>query len=395
MQINQSWKYALLILAIFFVSINLRPAITSIGPLLTTIGGSLQVSSTQMSLLTSIPVFCMGLFAPLAVPLQKKFGYRNAIVFFVFLIGIATLARIYFINYSGLLITSFVVGIGIANISPMMNAFIKEKFPTKFGSVIGVYSFAMGFGATISAGFTGIFYEQFHSNWALALGVWGILAFVAILCWLVAVGGNQTVEVGQNQTEEVRNPWKNKQAWAILLYFGLQTSLFFSLTTWLASIAMEQGMTLLIAGSVLTLMSVVQLVGNIFIPVVMNHYPNRIKWLASLIGIGFIAAFIFFIDTNWAIWTSAVLFGVVLSGLFPIGLMLPLDEAKNNQEANAWSSMVLSGGFMMGAIIPLVIGVIFDMTGNHLMTKVVIVLLFIALAISVLIMKSLKRVQYA
>lgn len=391
MEKNQSWKYALLLLAIFLVSINLRPAVTSVGPLLTTISQALQVSSTQMSLLTSIPVFCMGLFASLAVPLQKKFGYRNSIVFLVFLIGIATLARIYFANYSGLLITSFVVGIGIAIISPMMNAFIKEKFPTKFGSVIGVYSFAMGFGATISAGFTGVFYEQFHGNWALALGVWGILAFVAMLSWLFAVEGANTVEVGQNQAEKVRNPWKNKQAWAILLYFGFQTSLFFSLTTWLASIAMEQGMTLLIAGSVLTLMSVVQLVGNILITIAMNHYPNRIKWLASLISIGLIGTLIFFIDANWAIWTSAVLFGAVLSGLFPIGLMLPLDEANNNREANAWSSMVLSGGFMMSAIIPLVIGVIFDLTGNHFMTKVVIVLLFIAMSISVFIMHRLKN----
>ncbi|MEG0385548.1 MAG: MFS transporter [Solibacillus sp.] len=391
MQQKQTWKYVLILLAIFLVSINLRPAITSVGPLLTTIGQSLQVSSTQMSLLTSIPVFCMGLFAPLAVPIQKKLGYRNAIVLFVFLIGIATIARIYISDYGSLLATSFVVGLAIAIISPMLNAFIKEKFPGKFETVIGVYSFAIGFGATISAGFTGVFYDRFQGNWAFAIGIWGILAFIAMVGWLVAVDGKKTVAVHQNQVEEVRNPWKNKQAWAMLFYFGFQTSVFFSLTTWLPSIALEQGMTLLIAGSVLTLMSVVQLIGNIFIPIAMNRYPNRIKWLASLIGIGLVGTLISFIDANWAIWASAVIFGVVLSGLFPIGLMLPLDEAKNNREANEWSSMVLSGGFMMSAIIPLVIGVIFDMTGNHLMTKVVIVVLMIAMAVSIFIMQKLKK----
>ena len=66
------WKSIFIIFSIIFVSINLRPAITSVGPILSTIMDALQVSSTHMSLLTSIPVFCMGLFAPLAVPIQKN-----------------------------------------------------------------------------------------------------------------------------------------------------------------------------------------------------------------------------------------------------------------------------------------------------------------------------------
>ena len=31
---------------------------------------------------------------------------------------------------------------------------------------------------------------------------------------------------------------------------------------------------------------------------------------------------------NWAMWVGAVILGISLAGLFPIGLMLPLDEAK-------------------------------------------------------------------
>lgn len=74
MKQRSKWSTVLIILAIFLVSINLRPAVTSVGPILSTIRESLHVSSTQMSLLTSIPVFCMGLFAPLAVPIQKSTG---------------------------------------------------------------------------------------------------------------------------------------------------------------------------------------------------------------------------------------------------------------------------------------------------------------------------------
>lgn len=391
MKLIQIWKNIAIIFAIFLVSINLRPAVTSIGPILSTISDSLGVSSTQMSLLTSIPVFCMGLFAPLAVPLQKKFGYKWSIVVLLMLIGFATSARIIYSSYTALIITSFLAGFSIAIISPMINAYIKEKFPTKMEPVIGVYSFAIGFGATISAGFTTVLYERFNGDWALALGVWGLLAVVAMFSWLLTVDSPTKQLYVHEDYSEARNPWKNKMAWTILLYFGLQTSLFFGLTTWLVSIAMEQGMALLTAGSVLTVMTIVQLFGNILIPSLINRYPNRIIWLHSLIAIGLVGSAIIFIDAIWAIWTSAIIFGFVLSGLFPIGLMLPLDEAKNHQEANEWSSMVLSGGFMMSAVVPLLIGVVFDLTSSHFMTKVIYVTLFVLMSLSIFIMQKQQK----
>lgn len=388
---RSKWSAGLIIFAIFLVSINLRPAVTSVGPILSTIRESLHVSSTQMSLLTSIPVFCMGLFAPLAVPIQKKYGYRLSITVLTGLIGLATFTRIVFSSYSALLITSFLAGFAIAIISPIINAYIKQKFPTRMEPVIGIYSFAMGFGAAISAGFTGIFYKSFDGNWALSLGIWGFLAIFAMISWFAIVKDGPVRKVGTHQTDQARNPWKNKLAWTILIYFGFQTSLFFSLTTWLTSVALEQGMTLLTAGSVLTLMTIVQLVGNILIPSLVNRYPNRLIWLQSLIFIGVFGSAIFFIDSTWAIWISAVIFGLVLSGLFPIGLMLPLDEAVNNREANEWSSMVLSGGFMMSAFAPLTIGFVYDWTATHYFTKWIIVILFILMSLSVFIMQKQKK----
>ena len=390
MQRTKGWKLWIVFIAIFLVSLNLRPAVTSIGPLLSTIGDDLGVSSTQMSLLTSIPVFCMGLFAPLAVPFQKIFGYRNAVNVLVLFIGIATFARILFASYAGLIITSFIAGFAIAIISPMINAFIKERFGAKIAPVIGLYSFAMGAGATISAGFTGVFYEMFGNNWPNALAIWGVLAIVAIVAWTMATG-DVSIAKEQQVIIEARNPWKSKTAWIIMLYFGLQTSLFFSLTTWFPSMALEQGMTLLTAGSVLTTMTVVQLVGNIVIPSLVGKYLNQIIWLHGLIIAGLIGALVLFIDASWSIWLGAVILGVSLSGLFPIGLMLPLDEARNNREANEWSSMVLSGGFMMSAILPLLIGVVFDATGTHEMTKIIIVAFFILMTGSILLMQHNKR----
>ena len=384
------WQMALIVAAIFLVSINLRPSVTSIGPLLNKIQEDLGVSSTMMSLLTSVPVFCMGLFAPLAVPFNKALGYKWSINLLLIGIGIATGARLFFTSFSALIITSFVAGLCIAIISPMLNAYIKEKFANNMGPVIGVYSLAIGFGAMISAGFTGVFYERFQNSWPAALSIWGVLAFIAIIVWSIVLPEKQQVEA--KITEQVgRNPWKLKTVWIIMLFFGIQTSLFFSLTTWLSPIAMEQGMGLLVAGSVITAMSIVQMIGNIIIPSLLNKFSNVSLWLKALTVVSAIGTAFLFIDAEWSVWVAAVLLGAALSGLFPIGLILPLQEAQNDAEANSFSSMVLSGGFMMSAIVPLVMGIIYDAAGTHFISKWLLVVLCILMYISIQMYESNKR----
>ena len=388
---QSGWQMVLIILAIFLVSINLRPSVTSVGPLLNTIQSNLGISSTMMSLLTSVPVFCMGLFAPLAVPFNKALGYKWSVNLLLIGIGISTGARLFFTSFNALIATSFITGLCIAIISPMINAYIKETFAQNMGPIIGVYSFATGFGAMLSAGLTGVFYEKFHESWPVALSIWGVLAAIAIVIWSIVIPEKQPTVAKVQVKDGARNPWKMKTMWMILLYFGIQTSLFFSLTTWLSPIAMEGGMKLVVAGSVLTVMSIVQMIGNIVIPSLLNKLANVSVWLKVLTIIGAVGAALLFVDANWAIWAAAVVLGIALSGLFPIGLLLPLQESQNDAEANSFSSMVLSGGFMMSAIVPFFMGIVYDSVGSHVASKWLLIALCFFMYVSIVLYDSSKR----
>lgn len=99
---NETKKYESigLILAIFIISMNLRPAITSVGPLIDTIRKQLSLSNTQVSLLTVIPVICMGIFASFAPFLNRKFGLKNTITIMLVVLGIMTALRGVFSNYA-------------------------------------------------------------------------------------------------------------------------------------------------------------------------------------------------------------------------------------------------------------------------------------------------------
>lgn len=378
-----------MVLAILFVALNLRPAISSIGPMLEPIRADLNLSNSEVSLLTAVPVFCMGLFAPLAVLFGRKFGLKRSIAALLLSIGLFTLVRGFMPTYPVLLASAFFIGLSIAIISPLLSAMIKRDFPMRTAALIGVFSFGMGLGATLSAGLTGVFYTV--ADWPLAIASWSLLSVAAVVIWL-RVEQPAEVKSERDELEEIDrvSPWKNKRAWYMLLFFGCQSALFFSMLTWLAPIAIEKGMSVLAAGGVLTLMSAVQIAGNISIPLFFNKFPNRLVWILAVLSFGTAGILMLMLGNVATVWMAAVCIGVALGGLFPIALLMPLDETTSADEANSWTAMTQSGGYIISAFMPLTIGIVYDQTGNHSITLTML-LVFIFLMVIFAILLNKKR----
>ncbi len=382
-------KTVLLIFAIFAVSLNMRPAITSIGPLLETIRGQLSLTNAQVSLLTALPIICMGVFASLAPVLNRRFGLNATMIFMVAVIGVMTALRDFIPTYTMLLVSSIGIGIAIAIAGPLLSAMIKQNFPHRAGPVIGIYSFGLGTGATASTGLSAYFYEL-TGSYPFALSIWAVLAFVGIAAWLASatdqlVVHQQAGKSSKQKLSEFRSPWKNSKAWLFLLFFGLQSAAFFSIVIWLAPIAISKGMTIVQAGTLVSLMTAVQIVLNITIPLMMERYPGRKMWLLFILLIGLVAVGMFATGHVPFLWVGALLMGVPLGGMFPIALVLPLDETENAAETNSWTAMMQTGGYIIGGILPLLIGVLYDATNNHQMTIALFASLFIGMIILALL----------
>jgi len=359
----------LMVVAIFFISLNLRPAISSIGPLLETIRSDLGLTNSEVSLLTSVPVFCMGLFAPFAVWFNRKFGIRNSITALLLIIGSFTLLRGLLPSYGVLFASAFFIGLSIAIIGPLLSAMIKRNFPTRTAALIGVYSFGLGVGATLSAGLTGVIYAA--ADWPLALASWSLLAIAGIMLWLrVKQPEQQPAALNETAAPASRFPWKNRRAWYMLIFFGLQSSLFFSLITWLTPIALDKGMSVLTASAVLTLMSAVQLFGNLSIPLVLEKYPSRFLWILVSLALGIAGALLLLFGGTALIWPAAVLLGLTLGGLFPLALLMPLDENTTAEAVNSWTAMIQTGGYIFSSIMPFAVGLLYDRYATHTITLV-------------------------
>lgn len=353
-----------LVLALFLASLNLRPAITSISPLLETIKDSLGMSGVTASLLTSIPVLCMGLFAPTAMKWNKLWGIERTITFALVLIGTATAIRLFAVSSALLLFSAFAAGVGIAVAGPLLSGFIKKHFAANASSIVGIYSMALVVGAAVSAGLSVPLQIVLGGSWQASIAAWSALAIAALPLWIFFSRKIKHIRPTARTpaSGNGRLPLRNKRSWLLTCYFGLMAFEFYSITAWLAPAVESLGYDKSFAGGMLTLFTFIQIPVSLLIPFLIARYPKRLAWLIGSASLELCGLLL--LVGSGSPWLIAILLGIGAGGLFPIALMLPIDETSNAEAASAWSAMVQSGGYVIGSLGPFFVGWMHDVSGG-------------------------------
>lgn len=381
-----------MIIALFMASLNLRPGISSIAPVLESIRGDLGMSASVASLLTSIPVLCMGFFSPLSVKIAARIGIERVIAWSLVLISGGTLLRLAAHSTVLFLLTALLTGLGIAAMGPLLSGFIRRHFPRNIPMMIAVYSMALSCGAALGSSLSVPLQMAAHS-WQMSLAFWAILAVAATPVWYAVVGQRgEAIEDAADLSQAAKLPWGNKRAWLLTLHFGLMAFVFYSLIAWLSPIMESLGYSRLYAGNVLTIFAVVQIPSSWVLQMVLKRAPSRLLWLlaASLLQlIGFLL-----IACAMVPWLAAMLLGFSSGMLFALGTLLPIDAASSPQEAASLAAMTQSAGYIIGALGPILMGWFNDMThqfGWALLLLIFVTLMLMALQIFIHFQKGNNR----
>lgn len=361
---SQTQKHGLMLLVLVLIGLNMRPLLTSIGPLLPQLREASGMSFTAVSLLTALPVVAMGVLALAGGWVDRHFSERNSVALSLLAIGVGALLRELAPQSLLLLSSALLGGIGIGIIQAVMPAVIKRTFQRRMPLVMGLWSAALMGGGGLGAALTPWLAE--HSDvWHRSLAWWALPALVALIGWWPQSKSlNQPIK--SSQLAQPLRLHISPRAWTLGLYFGLINGGYTSLIAWLPPYYMQLGATAQFSGSLLALMTVGQAAGALILPMFARKQDRR-----SLLMVALTLQLIGFCGFIWLPLQMSVLWAVVcgfgLGGAFPLCLVLALDHSPQPAIAGRLVAFMQGIGFIVAGLSPYLSGLLRSLSGNFLL----------------------------
>ena len=344
---------------IFFAALNMRAGIVLIAPLVPILKDYFQLSNFAISILAGIPVLCFAGSA-VFVPRIAKLGSSNRIIKIALTtLTIGLIARA-ITGLPGLYLFTFVIGISIAIMNYELPTWVKEHAPNDTGFMTGIYVTLMGIFAGISIA---VSVPLAHlGSWRYSMLPWIILAISTSLYWYRRPKEEKRVSLAIAAPFWKSKAFKNPIAWALMLFFGLQSVLFYSTATWLPTILTTKGFALSTGAIVISISGIIGSLIGLAAP----HYLHQIKDKRPiLVTLAIAQALAFFAMTQTRgpiIFLWLIFANIGMSIQFPVGLMLAGTKSKTPEATRNLSTMMQSLGYLLAAGGPTYLGLIFDVT---------------------------------
>lgn len=365
--------------SLVLIAFNLRPVFSSASALLPEIRDSYGLTSSGASLLTTLPVLCLGLFSPLAPLLARRIGTERTLLAVVVPLALGTAARglgAIPLLYLGTALAGACIAVG----NVLLPGLVKRDFPDKAALVTGWYTMALCAGAAGGAGLTIPMQTMLGGSVGGALALWAVPAVLVALLWLPQVLSARSRAARQRFA--VRGMWRDRLAWHVTLFMGLQSALAYCVFGWLVPILRDRGLDGVTAGAVVSMSVMVQAAACLVLPhIAVRGRDQRVINVAlsvlavtALLGLQFAP-----LSTVW-IW--AVLQGIGQGGLIAVALTVIVLRTKDPHAAAQLSGMAQCVGYSLAAIGPLLVGFIQGWTGSFAWSAILFVALGLGTAVN-------------
>ncbi len=379
--VKRAYRF-LLMVGIIVVAFNLRPAITSVGPVIGTIRDDIGLSNWSAGLLTSLPLIAFAVMSPLAPKLGNRVSNERALliglILLLFGIAVRTVSLV-----ALLFIGTLFVGLGIAICNVLLPGVIKEKFPEKVELMTGIYSTAMGTFAATASGVSIPIAKGLGLGWQAALIVWAIPAIVGILIWIYLSKKNKSNDDDEKvryANTDANRMWKSPLAWQVALFMGFQSFLFYVTISWLPEILHDYGVSIGTAGWMLSMTQIIGLPFSFLVPVIAGKLKSQ--WaIVVFLGTSAISGYVgLLLGNSFVVMIiCSLLIGIALGGVFPLALTFLGMRARTAKQAAELSGMAQALGYLLAAIGPIFIGYLYDVT--HAWTVPLLTLIGVALIV--------------
>jgi len=358
----------LLLTALLAVALNLRAPFTAVAPIVGEIQADLQISKTVAGLLTSIPVLCFGLLAPLASRCIAGTSVETSV--FLSLTGVV--AGIALRSSGGIataLAGTFVIGAGITIGNIVSLVLIARDFPTRAAIVMGLYTSALNVGPMLTAALSEPISRRM--GWRGALATWSSLALVAVVLWGLAIRQRRgrandlaaTRILSRDPADPAVHIFRRPVVWLLITGFAAHLLIYYGLAAWLPEYLQQAAqLSPTAAGLATAFFQLFALAGTLGVPILSKRFRGStlltviaVAWVTTTVGL-------LVLPRSWPAWCMTG--GFASGGGITVIFMLAMAAANGLDENRKISAAVQGAGYLIAATGPVTVGALAEWTGT-------------------------------
>lgn len=379
----------LVIVAIVTLAVNLRPAAVSVGPVLDELRSGLDMGSGMAGFVTTLPVLCFAGFGGLAPRLARALGIHRVMLAALIVTGLGLAGRAVATDLALFVVATVPALAGMAAANVLLPSLVKLHFPDRIGLMTAVYTTALASGLTAGSALT-VPVAQATGSWRGGLGVWALLAAVAVVPWLGLV--RRDLGAAGQRTTSMRRLLRSRLAWATATFFGIQSLQAYSVFGWLPQIYRDAGFSAESAGLLLAVVTGTSIPSSLVLPRLAVHWPRQRALVLALCG-SFLGGYLgLLFAPGPGAWAWALLIGVG-TGLFPLVLTLIGLRSRTPEATAALSGFAQGIGYLLSAAGPVTIGLVYGATGGWTVPLLILIVLLVPQAATGVLVGSPGHVE--
>lgn len=379
------------ILGIVLIGTVLRSPFTALPTILGDIAQGLGVEVSSLGILTSLPLLMFALFSAFASRLAQKIGLEHLFTYCLLLLTIGSVIRIF--NLPLLYLGTLIIGASIAIFNVLLPSMIQANQPQKISLLTTLYITSMGISTAIASYLSVPIIQA--SSWKGLILVLSFLCLVTLLVWLPNHRHNHYLD-GQQEKKSKENILKSKSVWAIIVFGGLQSLLFYTSMTWLPTMAVSAGISNSDAALLASIFSLISIPFSMTIPSLTTRLSDghrqimlAIISIAGMTGI----AMLLYPSNNFLYWLVAhLLIGTACSALFPYLMVCFSLKTSSPEKTAQLSGLAQTGGYILAAFGPTLFGYSFDLFQSWIPAVLALLIIDIIMTISLFMVDRADKI---
>lgn len=366
----------LALLGILLVALSLRTAVAAISPIVPQISRDIPLNELTLGVIGMLPPVCFALFGILTPLITRRMGLETTTILALVAMIVGHLVRASAGGVTLLLVGSALAfaGMGIGNV--LLPPLVKRYFPDRIGLLTSLYAAVLAVSTLVPPLIAAPLADS--AGWRVSLGLWALWAFVAMLPRAGVLFFDRRARTRSRDAVEapaealLGRVWHSRIAWAIGIVFAMSSFNAYAMFAWLPQFLLDRtSVSAAVAGSLLSLYAAIGLPAALLIPVIATRIRNA--GLLVYVGVGCWLVgdlcLLFIPQTLTWLWVAFAGAGPLL---FPVALVLINLRTRSHEMAVALSGFVQGVGYTLGALGPLLFGLLHDITGDWVLPLILL-----------------------